>query len=83
MQRRMDQARSRLEQLSGVLESLSPLATLERGYAIVLDQDGGVVTDADSVDKGQQLRARLSRGEIDVEVVAARTAESAPEGQGT
>lgn len=76
--RRLEQARAQLGQLSGVLQSLSPQATLARGYAIVLDQNGRVVTDAQDVATGQQLRTRLARGEIDVEVLEARTEESAP-----
>lgn len=76
--RRLDQARAQLGQLSGVLQSLSPQATLARGYAIVLDQNGRVVTDAQDVATGQQLRTRLARGEIDVEVVEAGTEKSAP-----
>ena len=69
MRRRLERAQSRLAQLAGVLDSLSPLATLKRGYAIVMDSDGRVVSDAGSVSRGQQLRARLARGQIEVEVL--------------
>ena len=69
MRRRLEQAQNRLAQLAGLLDSLSPLATLKRGYAIVLDEDGGVVADASAVSRGQRLQARLARGQIEVEVL--------------
>ena len=47
------------------LEALSPLAVLDRGYAMVL-RDGHVVRDAAEVARGDQLRVRLARGELDV-----------------
>ena len=75
MRRRLEQAHNRVAQLAGVLDSLSPLATLKRGYAIVLDESGRVVSDASAVSKGQQLRARLARGQIDVEVIKTTPAE--------
>ena len=44
------------------LHSVSPLATLERGYAIVLDAEGRAVTQAGDLAVGDEIRARLSRG---------------------
>lgn len=58
------QRRSRLERVSGRLEALSPLAILERGYALVFDTSGKVVKDAAQVTPGDEVRARLARGEI-------------------
>src|SRR5437899_387180 len=43
------QRRWRLDQLSGQLEALSPLAILERGYALVFDSSGNLFKDADQV----------------------------------
>lgn len=56
--------RSRLERLSGQLEALSPLAILERGYAVVFDASGKVLKDAAQANTGDEIRARLARGEI-------------------
>ena len=50
--------------LGRALHSVSPLATLDRGYAIVLDSDGKAMTDASSADTGDEIRARLSKGEL-------------------
>jgi exodeoxyribonuclease VII large subunit len=51
--------------LGRALNSVSPLATLDRGYAIVKSEvSGGVLTDADDMKPGQDVRARLSKGEL-------------------
>lgn len=48
--------------------SLSPQATLDRGYAVVQTSDGEVVRDAGTTDGGQPLRIRLAVGELRVQV---------------
>ena len=51
--------------LGRALNSVSPLATLDRGYAIVKHEDSGeVLTNAADVKPGKDIRAQLSRGEI-------------------
>ncbi|MCY7364849.1 MAG: exodeoxyribonuclease VII large subunit, partial [Frankiaceae bacterium] len=42
--------------------ALSPQATLDRGYAVVQDEDGAVVRDADAVEPGTDLQVRLAAG---------------------
>ena len=54
----------RVALLGRALNSVSPLATLDRGYAIVLDSDGKAMTDASTVESGDEIRARLSKGEL-------------------
>jgi exodeoxyribonuclease VII large subunit len=66
------QRRSRLDRISGQLEALSPLAILQRGYALVFDASGKVVKDAAQVSAGEEIRARVARGEI-VAVVKTKT----------
>jgi len=68
MQHRLQQAGERLAHLAQLLDSLSPLATLHRGYAIVTDQEGTVVTDSTSVAVGDRLSTRLARGRLGVTV---------------
>jgi exodeoxyribonuclease VII large subunit len=53
-----------------LLESVSPLATLGRGYAIVHDAGGVVVRDAADVAPGARVRARLARGALECTVDA-------------
>lgn len=60
----VSQCRSRLERVSGQLEALSPLAILERGYALVFDASGKVIKDAAHTNRGDEVRVRLARGEI-------------------
>jgi exodeoxyribonuclease VII large subunit len=56
--------RSRLERLTSQLEALSPVAILERGYALVFDASGNLVKDAKRVKAGDEITARVARGEI-------------------
>lgn len=45
--------------------SLSPQATLDRGYAVVQDARGAVVRDPAEVSAGEVLRIRVAAGELD------------------
>jgi exodeoxyribonuclease VII large subunit len=58
------QHRVRSERLQTVLESLSPLAILERGYALVFDSEGKLLKDARKVKVGDEISARLAHGEL-------------------
>ena len=64
MQRRLQAARERFERSLRTLNAVSPLATLDRGYAIVTDDGSHVVTDASSLVPGSSIEARLSRGSV-------------------
>jgi exodeoxyribonuclease VII large subunit len=46
------------------LNAVSPLATLERGYAIVTDSGAHVVTNASTLAPGARIEARVARGAI-------------------
>ena len=59
----------RLAELARTLNAVSPLATLDRGYAILLDrQSGHVVRSVSNVSAASKLRARLADGEVDLSV---------------
>ena len=58
------QYKVRAERMGRALEALSPLAILERGYALVFDGARQLVKDAAQVKVGQEISARLARGEI-------------------
>jgi exodeoxyribonuclease VII large subunit len=64
MRNQLLQNKVRLERMGKALEMLSPLAILERGYALVFDGTGRLVKDAAQVQAGQEISARLARGEI-------------------
>ena len=57
--------RTRQEQLGTLgqlLDSVSPLATLQRGYAIVSSERGTLLRSVGEVRQGNRLRARLADG---------------------
>jgi exodeoxyribonuclease VII large subunit len=58
------QHRVRSERLQTALESLSPLAILDRGYALIFDSHGKLLKDAHNVKVGDEISARLAHGEI-------------------
>ncbi len=58
------QHRSRLEQLSAQIVALSPLAILERGYALVFDAAGKLLKDTAQVSPGDDISARLAHGSL-------------------
>jgi exodeoxyribonuclease VII large subunit len=62
------QQRVRVERMMTALEALSPLAILDRGYALVFDGEGRLVKDAGTVNAGEEIRARVARGEIEATV---------------
>ncbi|MBE9540351.1 MAG: exodeoxyribonuclease VII large subunit [Proteobacteria bacterium] len=64
MQRKLQTAGTRLAHLAQMLDSLSPLSTLQRGYAIVTDSNGSVVTDASVMSPGDKVEARLAKGRL-------------------
>ena len=66
----LERRHRRLSAASGRLEALSPLAVLERGYAVAL-LDGKAVTDVAQLTPGDLLRLRLARGEAAVRVEGA------------
>lgn len=64
----LERHRTALRHAGHALQSISPLATLERGYAIVFDADGIVLRSVKNVVPGTPLRARLADGELPVRV---------------
>jgi exodeoxyribonuclease VII large subunit len=62
---RSARAEHRLSLAARALNTVSPLATLERGFAIVTrGADDRLVTDIGSVQVGDEIRARVARGEL-------------------
>lgn len=62
---RLERFANRLILADRSLASLSPLATLDRGYAIVARQDdGSIVTDSSAVRRGTGIDVALARGRL-------------------
>jgi len=64
LERTLRRSTARLEALDAQLRSLSPLGVLERGYALVVGADGGVIRSSAQIAKGDRVRTRLSDGEF-------------------
>jgi exodeoxyribonuclease VII large subunit len=72
MRNQLLQNKVRVERMGRALETLSPLAILERGYALVFDSSGNLIKDAEQVKVGEEISARMARGEIRATVKKAR-----------
>jgi exodeoxyribonuclease VII large subunit len=64
----LHEARERLGLAAASLDALSPLAVLQRGYAIAQDASGKPLRDASSVNAGDEVTVRLSRGRLNTRV---------------
>jgi exodeoxyribonuclease VII large subunit len=56
--------RVRVERMDTALSALSPLAILERGYALVFDASGELLKDAANARVGDEISARLAKGTL-------------------
>ena len=56
--------KKQLDFLSHSLKTVSPLATLDRGYAIVTDEDKNIVRRADQLRENAVINTRLSKGSV-------------------
>jgi len=55
---------ARFDQLSGRLQALSPVAILDRGYALVFNSEGKLLKDAANATAGEEITARLAKGTL-------------------
>jgi exodeoxyribonuclease VII large subunit len=62
----------RVERMDTALQALSPLAILERGYALVFDASGELLKDAAKVKPGDEISARLAHGTLNATVRSKR-----------
>jgi exodeoxyribonuclease VII large subunit len=75
-QTRMLEKRGALDRKSASLEALSPVAILNRGYALVFDAKGKLVKDAARLKAGDEVTARLARGRMRARVTATERSEA-------
>ena len=62
------QAQNEIHHLRSQARSLSPLRTLERGYAVVQTDAGQAVRDAADVAAGDTVHVRVAQGRFDAEI---------------
>ncbi len=67
----VEQQAQRLGSSLRALNAVSPLAVLERGYAVVRDPDGRALTTAREMKKGSPINILMDDFEVDAEVVSA------------
>ena len=72
----VQEARERLGRAAVSLDALSPLAVLQRGYAIAQDASGKPVRDAASVAAGDELTVRLAKGKLNTRVESVEEIQS-------
>jgi exodeoxyribonuclease VII large subunit len=68
MHARIEAGRRRAAVLAAELQGVSPLATMERGYALVTDSDGQLIRDSGQLHPGDEVRTRLATGSFTAEV---------------
>jgi exodeoxyribonuclease VII large subunit len=73
LQQRVDKAHSRFLLQISKLNTLSPLATLERGYSITQNAQGHVITQAVQVSVGETLITQVAQGQIESIVTKAQS----------
>jgi exodeoxyribonuclease VII large subunit len=64
LNRALERRQQQLAHCGRALHALSPLATLERGYAIVRDGTGRILRDVSAVAVGDAIETRLARGTL-------------------
>ncbi|WP_235579789.1 exodeoxyribonuclease VII large subunit [Ramlibacter sp. Leaf400] len=72
LDRRLQRQRDRVHRAELRLELMDPKLVLQRGYALITDEHGGVVFKASQTRPGQPLRATLAEGEVDLTVAQPR-----------
>mgnify|MGYP002732482071 CR=1 FL=1 len=73
---KLQNTRHTLQLLENELKGLSPIAILERGYAVVTDSDGRVVSNATALSTGDKLAIRFAQGEAETKVEKVRVSGS-------
>jgi exodeoxyribonuclease VII large subunit len=64
MESRLETARRRLAVMAASLDALSPLAVLQRGFALAQDEQGRLLRDAAQVLAGDLVQLRLAKGQL-------------------
>ena len=67
---RLDSAHNDITHLAARVRALSPAATLERGYAIVLAPDGSIVRASTDTVAGDLLDIRVAAGRLQAQVTS-------------
>ncbi len=83
IERTLQRSVVRIGALDARLHSLSPLAVLDRGYALVLNAEGAVIRSTAQLSPGEPLTTRLSDGSFTSRVESTHEAIQAPKSRKT
>lgn len=75
LQQQLKDRQLQMAHLAQRLDTVSPLATLSRGYAIAQTDAGHVIQNATSVSVGDQIHVKVAKGEIQARVIGATAAK--------
>jgi exodeoxyribonuclease VII large subunit len=64
LNKKINGEQQRFAKAAGLLNAVSPLNTLKRGYAIVSNEEGVVLSSVQAVKAGDNIQAKLSDGEL-------------------
>jgi len=73
MDQTIQKSRESFVRIAGTLDALSPLAVLDRGYAICQTTEGRVIRQADAVELRSEIKVRLSHGSLSAVVTGSST----------
>jgi len=66
--RLLEQKQTQLKTIARALNSVSPLATLQRGYSIVTNSMNQIIKDSQSIKIGENITVRLAKGKLQASV---------------
>lgn len=69
IQRLISRIKQQMAHLTGQLETLSPLATLARGYAMAQTSDGIIIRNSQTISAGENIKVGLAKGHLDCTVI--------------
>ena len=58
---------------SDLLDSLSPLSVLHRGYSVTMDKSGKLLRSVKDVQSGEELQVRLEDGTLQTKITSVKT----------
>ncbi len=67
LERNFKRSKQKLEGQREKLKALGPIETMERGYSIVMAEDGQIVDSVEAVSKGDLLSINMNDGDIEAE----------------
>ena len=68
LQHRITSLRERVEHLGALISASDPKAILARGYSVVTDENGSIISSADELSIGQNVTIETGRGSADARI---------------